>query len=84
MPGRHRLTSRRTEHTALRRAVEVVDAHTFAARFLTNKTLAAGRHPKGRDIALCGQDVLPASLAEAGRGRRPSCISIPTQRSGMS
>ena len=85
MPGKHRLKTRRAEHTAPRhRPVEVVDAHTLTAHFLTHDALTAGRLPKGRDIALCGQDVLPASLVEPGRGRCSSCISIPTQRARMS
>lgn len=82
MTGKHRLKTRRAEHTVPRhRPVEVVDAHTPTAHFLTHDAFAAGRLPKGRYIALCGQDVLPASLAEPGRGRCSSCVSIPTQRS---
>ena len=84
MPGKHRLKSLRAEHTARQRAVELVDACTLTAHFLTLDALAAGRLPKGCYIALCGQDVLPASLAEPGRGRCLLCTSVPSQRSRLS
>jgi hypothetical protein len=78
LAGKHRLRGRRAETTApRRRAVEVIDAQTFTAHFLTIDALAAGRHPRGRYIALCGQDVLPASLTEPGNGRCSSCVSVP-------
>jgi hypothetical protein len=80
MAGRHSIKRKRAERTARRRAAEVVDTHTR----LTPDALAAGRHAAGRYIALCGQDVLPASLAELGNGRCPSCVSIPAQRSRTS
>jgi hypothetical protein len=84
MTSRHRLRDRRVQRTARHRAIEVVDARTLTAHFLTMDALAAGRLPKSRYIALCGQDVLPASLTEAGRSRCPSCVSIPSQRSSLS
>jgi hypothetical protein len=85
MADKHRLKARRAERAAPRhRTVELVDARTLRAHLLTPDALAAGRHASGRYIALCGQDVLPASLVEPGRGRCSSCISIPTQRAGMS
>jgi hypothetical protein len=84
MPGKHRLKSLRAEYTARQRAVELVDARTLTAHFLTLDALASGRLPKGRYIALCGQDVLPASLAEPGRGRCRLCIPIPSQKSRLS
>jgi hypothetical protein len=80
MPAKHSLKTRRAER---RRAVEVVDAHTFTAHFLTTDALAAGRHPKGRYIALCGREVLPAGLTEPGHGRCSSCVAIPAQRTGV-
>jgi hypothetical protein len=80
MAGKHRLRGRRVQHTTRQRAVELVDARTLTAHFLTMDALAAGHLPKGRYIALCGQDVLPASLAEPGRGRCLLCIPITTQR----
>jgi hypothetical protein len=84
MPGKHRLKRRRAEHPARHRTVEVIDAHTLTTHVLINDAFAAGRLPKGRYIALCGQDVLPAGLVEPGRGRCSSCISIPTQKARMS
>jgi len=81
MPGKHWLKSLRAEHAARHRAVELVDARTLTAHLLTDAAIAAGQLAKGRYIALCGQDVLPASLAEPGRSRFPSCIWIPSQRS---
>lgn len=84
MAGRHRLRGRRVQRTVRHRAIEVVDARTRTVHFLTDDALAAGRRPKGRYIALCGQDVLPASLAEPGASRCPSCVSIPSQRSRSS
>jgi hypothetical protein len=84
MTGKHRLKSRRTEHTARHRAIELVDARTLTAHFLTMDALTAGRLPKGRYIARCGQDVLPASLTEPGRNRCLSCVPIPSQRTRLS
>jgi hypothetical protein len=84
MTGKHRLKSRRTEHAARHRAIELVDARTLTAHLLTDAAIAAGRLPRGQYIARCGQDVLPASLAEPGRNRCLSCVSIPRQRSRLS
>ena len=86
MVGRHRLKNRRVpaQRFSRHRAIEVVDARTLTAHFLTLDALAAGRLPKGRYIARCGQDVLPASLAEPGRNRCLSCVPIPRQRSRLS
>lgn len=83
MPGRHSLKTRRAERTARRRTVEVVDVRTFTAHVLTQDALAAGRLPKGRYIALCGREVLPAGLTEPGNGRCSSCVAIPAQRAGV-
>ncbi len=81
MPGKRRLKGRRVQRTARHRAVEVVDAHTLTVHFLTADALATGRHVSSRYVAICGQDVVPASLVEPGRGRYRSCTSIPMQRS---
>jgi hypothetical protein len=82
MTGRHRLKDRRVQaqRPSRHRAVEVVDARTLTAHFLTVDALAAGRLPKGRYIARCGQDVLPASLTEPGASRCLSCVPIPRSR----
>lgn len=84
MAGRHRLLGRQVQHTTRHRATEVVDARTLTAHFLTDDAFVAGGRPKGHYIALCGQEVLPASLVEPGRSRCPSCAWIPSQRSGSS
>jgi hypothetical protein len=86
MTGRHRLRNRRVQaqRPSRHRAVEVVDARTLTEHFLTLDALAAGRLPKGRYIARCGQEVLPASLTEPGRNRCLHCIPIPIQRSRLS
>ena len=81
MPGRHSIKRKKAERAERRGIAEVVDARTLRAHLLTPDALVAGQHAAGRYIALCGQDVLPASLTEPGRGRCPSCVSIPAQRS---
>jgi hypothetical protein len=55
----------------------MVDAHTLTAHLLTDEALAVGRRGEGRYTALCGVDVLPASLTAAERGFCRSCISVP-------
>lgn len=57
--GRHRRGTRR------RRCLPLVDAHTLMAHYLTDEAFAAGRLAAGRYVALCGRDVLPASLTVA-------------------
>lgn len=84
MTGRHRLRDRRSPRTSRHRAVDVVNARTRTTHFLTIDALAAGRLPQSRSIALCGQDVVPASLTEAGGSRCTSCVSIPSQQSSTS
>lgn len=84
MIGRHRLRDRRVQRTVRHRAIEVVDARTLTAHFLTMDALVAGRLPTGSYIALCGHDVLPASFTEAGRSCCPSCVLIPSQKSRLS
>jgi hypothetical protein len=58
MTGQHRLKSCRAERTTLRRAVEVVDVHTFTAHLLADAAIAAGRLAQGRYIAICGQKAM--------------------------
>lgn len=90
MTGRHSLRSRRAERTR-RRAVELVDAQTGQAHFMTDSAVAAGQRAKGRYVAICGEEVLPVSLTEPTCGYCPSCfarsqtaLSIPAQRSRTS
>ena len=60
MTGKHRLKGRRVQRTKQYRTVEVVDARTLTAHFLTLDALAAGRLPKSRYIGVCDRDVLPS------------------------
>jgi hypothetical protein len=82
--GKHRRLRRRAR-LALRRPALVawVDLRTSITHLLTPDAAAAGRVGGGRYIALCGADVIPASMTEPGRGYCQSCrtSSIPTQRS---
>jgi len=56
--GRHR----RADHRARRaRAVEMADARTGTAHFLTIDAAAEGL-PRGQYVAICGEEVLPAAL----------------------
>lgn len=48
--------------------------------FLTHDALAAGRRAKGRYIALCGVEVLPAALVDPERGVCTSCAGSPEQQ----
>ena len=82
MAGKHSIKTRRVQRTS--RYIEVVDARTLTAHFLTLDALAAGRLPHSRYIALCGRDVLPASLTEPGGRRCLFCVSIPSQRARTS
>ena len=57
-----------------------VDLRTSITHFLTPDAAAAGRRSAGRYIALCGEDLIPASMTEPGRGYCEPCrTSIPTQ-----
>lgn len=82
MPGKHSLKRKKAERAQRRRTAEVVDARTLQSHLLTPDALAAGLSAAGRYIALCGEDVVPASLTEPGNGRCSSCVSIPAQRAG--
>ena len=81
--GRHR--QRRPAHRALRRSelCPWVDLTTLIEHLLTLNAAAAGRLGGGHYIALCGAEVIPASMVEPGRGFCQPCraASIPTQRS---
>lgn len=66
---RHRLTPRR------RRLIDMVDIRSLVMHLLTPDAAAAGLRGKGRYIALCGAEVIPASLTEPGRFRCQPCLS---------
>jgi hypothetical protein len=84
MAGKHTVRTRRAERATWRRSVEVADARMLTAHLLTEKALAAARHPTGRYIALCGQDVVPVRLTDIEPSPCPACVSIPTQRTRTS
>ncbi len=54
------------------RPLGITDAQTHLEHLVTEDSLAADRH-SGRFRALCGIEVLAASLTEPGRGRCPEC-----------
>lgn len=68
--GKHRRRERRH-----RTAIPLVDAHTLTAHYLTDEALAAGRRGAGRYVALCGLDVLPASLTVAEVDHCRRCVA---------
>ena len=79
MTGKHKATAARLALRIRRpRFVEMVDARTGIAHWLTSDALAAGRRSGGRYIALCGADVLPHSLTAPPLDFCRAC-SIPDQ-----
>lgn len=52
--------------------VVMTDANTRDAHLITDQAFAAGRH-SGRYHAICGADVLAASLTTAERGHCEGC-----------
>lgn len=59
-----------------------VDLRTSVMHYLTPDAAAAGRGGGGRYVALCGWDLIPASMAEPGRGtcQEYTATVIPNQR----
>jgi len=56
-------------------SIELVDGLTRVSHRVTHEELLAGRLPGGSCTALCGVQVLAASLTEPGRSRCPECTS---------
>ena len=56
------------------RPLRITDARTHVEHLVTDESLAAHRHT-GRYPALCGTEVLAASLTDPGRGRCPGCVA---------
>jgi hypothetical protein len=54
------------------RPVRIIDARTRVEHLVTDELVAAHRHA-GRYPALCGIQVLAASMVEPGRGRCAQC-----------
>ncbi|MGQ0716901.1 MAG: hypothetical protein ACT4NP_06205 [Pseudonocardiales bacterium] len=73
-PGRRVITKRTT-------TTQVVDI-SGQAHLLTDTAMTTGRGAKGRYVALCGTEVLPAALVAAPEGYCRSChaATVPTQR----
>jgi hypothetical protein len=69
MAGRHRPAR------PGQRPVELVDARTKQAHLLTLTAYEAGFDPHVAYVALCGAEVLPACLAEPGKGYCGPCRS---------
>lgn len=81
MAGKHKATAARPALRIRRpRLIEMVDASTGDAHWLTSDALDAGHRDGGRYIAVCGADVLAHSLATPPRRYCRAC-STPDQRS---
>jgi hypothetical protein len=76
IPRRDYRDAGRHHRARLRRwKIEMIDARTLQAHRLTDEAIAAGRRGERPYVALCGWDVLPASLTEAERGFCRVCAS---------
>lgn len=78
---KHRSARGRATATAPPRlyAIEMVDARTGAAHLVTDEAVAEGRRHGGLYAAVCGRQVLGASLTDPGTGRCRSCHPIPSR-----
>jgi hypothetical protein len=54
------------------RPLSIIDAQTRLEHFVTEQSLVTHRHAV-RFPAICGTEVLAASLTDPGRGRCPEC-----------
>jgi hypothetical protein len=79
MAGRHSKRGARAripeQQKPYRPSIELVDARTKQAHLLTLTAYEAGFDPHAAYVALCGAEVLPACLAEPGRGYCGPCRS---------
>jgi hypothetical protein len=84
MMAKHRRLDRRRPTLRRRGFVDMVDVRSLLTHLMTPDAAAEGL--RSGYIALCGANVIPASLAEPGQGRCEPCVrtsvSIPSQRSG--
>lgn len=84
MAGRHRLNGRPRLRLRPPALIAWVDLRTELTHLLTPDAAAAGRVARGRYVALCGADVIPAAMTEPGTGYcqpcRSTCATIPSQR----
>jgi hypothetical protein len=74
MTGRHRRQAAHVQIFEQRRPrpVGITDARTRIQHFMTDESASAHRHA-GRYLALCGSEVLAASLTTWERGRCQPC-----------
>lgn len=72
MAGRHR---RRPGIPAQRRPLGMTDAHTCVEHVVSDESAVEHRHC-GRYLALCGAQVLAASLTAPARGRCRACLEV--------
>jgi hypothetical protein len=85
MAGRHskrrahaRIPEQQTPGQRGPRPVGIIDARTYVEHLMTDEAVAAHRH-SGRYLALCGAQVLAASLAEPRRSRCQPCTRADTR-----
>lgn len=76
MPGRHRRQAAHAQVPAQRgpRPLGITDAHTHVEHLMTDESAVAHRH-SGRYLALCGIEVLAASLTAPGRRHCRRCTA---------
>jgi hypothetical protein len=79
MTGRHRLQAERAQIPVQRRPrpLGIIDAQTHVEHLVTDESAREHRH-SGRYLALCGVQVLAASLTATDRGRCPRCATWST------
>ncbi len=77
--GRHS----KAKHQNQQAPRDMMDIRTSESHLLTPDAAAAGRLGGERYIALCGADVIPASMVEPGSGYCEPCRAavIPAQKS---
>lgn len=74
MAGRHKRRAGSVPLVAARpRAIALTDALSHTAHWVTDDAAAAGRRSGGRYVAVCGLEVLPASLTTPERSYCSSC-----------
>jgi hypothetical protein len=73
--GRHRRGAMHPPVPSLHqhRPMRIVDARTSMEHLVTDESVAAHRHA-GRYLAVCGAQVLAASLTAPQRSRCPACM----------
>jgi hypothetical protein len=79
MAGRRRRVTTRSTRTPVvttsPRPLAMTDATTGTAHLVTDESVAAGRRAGGRYVAVCGAQVLAASLTMPERDQCQSCQS---------